>query len=72
MCKIMRGTWFYDSTWQPLEIGYASQIEAEHLGRFLGHRLEDEQLHVGKGPRPGMMIFQKCNPKFVNRDQASV
>ena len=55
MCKIMRGTWFYDSSWQPLEIGYASQIETEHLGKFLGYRLEDEQPHVGKGPRPGMI-----------------
>ena len=58
-CKIMRGTWFYDGSWQPLEIGYASQIEAEHLGTFLGHRLDDDLPPVGKGPKPGECMMEQ-------------
>ena len=60
----MRGTWFYDGTWQPLEIGYASQIEAEHLGTFLGHRLDDCPPAPIKGPRQGTCtsheVFGTC------------
>lgn len=55
-CKIMRGTWFYDNTWQPMEAGYATQIEAEYLGKFLGHRIKEETECVQKepkGPKPG-------------------
>ncbi|KAL3874040.1 hypothetical protein ACJMK2_037104 [Sinanodonta woodiana] len=48
---IMRGTWFYEGTWQPVEDGYATQIETEHLGRFLGCRLDEQPLQT-KGPKP--------------------
>lgn len=50
--KIMRGTWFHDGTWQPVEDGYASQIETEYLGTFLGHRLDEVPPSDRKGPKP--------------------
>ncbi|WAR19275.1 DDHD1-like protein [Mya arenaria] len=50
--KIMRGTWFYDQTWQPVEEGFATQIETEYLSTFLGHRLDEMSKAPVKGPRP--------------------
>ena len=38
---IMRGTWFYEHTWQPVQCEYADKIEQEHLNRFLGHKMAD-------------------------------
>ncbi|ESO83548.1 hypothetical protein LOTGIDRAFT_133288 [Lottia gigantea] len=49
---ILRGTWFHDSTWQPLEEDYANQLETEHLANFIGQRLEDAPPIIVKGPRP--------------------
>ena len=40
----MRGTWFIDGTWQPLEENYSVQIEKEHLTFFRGHKLPSEKL----------------------------
>lgn len=54
-CKIMRGTWFYDHTWQPVEDGYATQIETEYLGKFLGHRLDEASQTDKKAPRPVLL-----------------
>lgn len=30
----MRGTWFYDGTWNPLETEYSEVIETAHLKMF--------------------------------------
>lgn len=49
----MRGTWFYDGTWQPVEDGFASQIETEYLGTFLCHRLDEVPSSDKKGQKPG-------------------
>ena len=38
---IMRGTWFYEHSWQPVQCEYADRIEQEHLQRFLGHKMAD-------------------------------
>ena len=59
-CKIMRGTWFYDQSWQPVEEGYAMQIETEYLSTFLGHKLEPIT-NPAKGPKPGLLHFNDCN-----------
>lgn len=32
--EIMRGTWFYDGTWIPLEMEYSEVIEDVHLKMF--------------------------------------
>lgn len=55
MSEIIRGLWFID--WQPLEEIYASRIEAEHLFRFKGQRLEDFSTIPSKGPKPGKIYI---------------
>ncbi|XP_066990985.1 phospholipase DDHD1 [Anabrus simplex] len=40
-CAITRGNWFYDSTWQPLEVDHSNRIETCHLEQFYGHKLAD-------------------------------
>lgn len=50
---IIRGAWFYDCTWQPLEDRYAILIEEDHITHFLGQRLESECTQTTKGHKPG-------------------
>ena len=50
----MRGSWFIDTTFQPLEECYADEIEAEHLEKFLNQKINDESKEQTKGPLPGM------------------
>ncbi|CAK9302753.1 unnamed protein product [Gordionus sp. m RMFG-2023] len=38
---VMRGTWFFDVGWQPLDEEYATQIEVEHLSKFAGWKAND-------------------------------
>ncbi|KAG8240300.1 hypothetical protein J437_LFUL014350, partial [Ladona fulva] len=40
-CAVMRGTWFYDGSWQPLESPYCDTLESEHLNLFYGDKLVD-------------------------------
>eukprot|EP00106_Octopus_bimaculoides_P013488 XP_014780930.1 PREDICTED: phospholipase DDHD1-like [Octopus bimaculoides] len=35
---VLRGIWFYDDTWQPLEEDTSIRIESDHLGKFLGKK----------------------------------
>lgn len=37
----MRGQWFIDGTWLPLEEDESDLIEVEHLTRFLGQQMQD-------------------------------
>ncbi len=37
----MRGQWFIDGTWLPLEEDESDLIETEHLARFRGHQMRD-------------------------------
>ena len=37
----MRGTWFHDTSWQPVDCEHADRIEAEHIKRFMGHKMAD-------------------------------
>jgi len=37
----MRGTWFHDQSWQPVDCEHADRIEAEHIKRFMGHKMAD-------------------------------
>ena len=39
----MRGTWFYEGAWTPLEENLADRIELEHLTHFRGHLLTSPQ-----------------------------
>ncbi|XP_078090040.1 phospholipase DDHD1b isoform X2 [Mustelus asterias] len=46
---VMRGQWFVDGTWQPLEEEDSDLIEAEHLKRFRGEQMHDAfELDVAK------------------------
>ncbi|CDQ56083.1 unnamed protein product [Oncorhynchus mykiss] len=38
---VMRGQWFIDGTWLPLEEEESDLIEVEHLTRFLGQQMQD-------------------------------
>ncbi|XP_062432505.1 phospholipase DDHD1 isoform X2 [Rhea pennata] len=38
---VMRGQWFIDGTWQPLEEEESNLIEQEHLDRFKGQQLQE-------------------------------
>ncbi|XP_075926610.1 phospholipase DDHD1 isoform X3 [Petromyzon marinus] len=54
---VMRGQWFVDGTWQPLEEEDSDLIETEHLARFRGQPchpapLEAEQEQPPPPPRP--------------------
>lgn len=37
---VIRGVWFYEDTWQPLDEETAVHIESEHLVKFLGHMVQ--------------------------------
>lgn len=37
----MRGQWFIDGTWQPLEEEESNLIEQEHLSRFKGRQMPE-------------------------------
>ena len=43
----MRGTWFYDSSWTPLEETVADEAEKEHLIKFKGEKIEDSLAEPG-------------------------
>ncbi|XP_063804442.1 phospholipase DDHD1 isoform X2 [Pseudophryne corroboree] len=46
---VMRGQWFIDGTWQPLEEDESNLIEQEHLSCFRGHKMHDNfDLEVAK------------------------
>ncbi|XP_035649761.2 phospholipase DDHD1 [Oncorhynchus keta] len=38
---VMRGQWFIDGTWLPLEEDESDLIELEHLARFRGHQMRE-------------------------------
>ncbi|XP_070233935.1 phospholipase DDHD1 isoform X5 [Bos mutus] len=38
---VMRGQWFIDGTWQPLEEEESNLIEQEHLSRFRGQQMQE-------------------------------
>ena len=51
----MRGTWFVDGNWQPVEEENALKIEQQHLKHFEGQKIPDSQNsdQPCKGPPPG-------------------
>ncbi len=58
---VMRGMWFIEgATWQPLEEGYAGQIETEHLAKFGNQKLTNEAADNTKATLPGnnLLIIQ--------------
>ncbi len=48
---ILRGTWFQEFSWQPLNCEDADRIEQEHLNRFRGHKMADYVWDAASGTR---------------------
>lgn len=54
---VLRGTWFVDGTWQPLDENHANQIETEHLAKFENQKIpedEPEAATSSRGLLPGL------------------
>ncbi|PIK60921.1 putative phospholipase DDHD1 [Apostichopus japonicus] len=47
-CDVLRGTWFYQSTRQPLEAELALKIEKEHMDKFKGQTIETDGIISAK------------------------
>ncbi len=64
--KILRGAWFLENSWQPLEEKFSDQIERDHLQKFEDHKLEDEmqEMDKPKGQIPGLF---KCEINLQNK-----
>lgn len=45
---VMRGQWFIDGTWQPLEEEESNLIEEEHLRCFKGQQMQNFDTNVSK------------------------
>ncbi|XP_063146610.1 phospholipase DDHD1 [Candoia aspera] len=45
---VMRGQWFIDGTWQPLEEQESNLIEQEHLSCFMGQQMQNFDTNVSK------------------------
>ncbi|XP_061437114.1 phospholipase DDHD1-like isoform X4 [Lethenteron reissneri] len=58
---VMRGQWFVDGTWQPLEEEDSDLIETEHLARFRGQPCHPAPLEAEQEPPPPP-------PRLENRD----
>ncbi|XP_063426380.1 phospholipase DDHD1-like [Mytilus trossulus] len=56
--EITRGLWFYEQDWQPLEEDYSQQLEAEHMSKFLGRRLDDFVPSPLKGKKPVILLLK--------------
>ncbi|KAM6130831.1 LOW QUALITY PROTEIN: phospholipase DDHD1 [Pterocles gutturalis] len=59
---VMRGQWFIDGTWQPLEEEESNLIEQEHLHRFKGQQLQESfDMEVSK-PVDGKEVLYYLPP----------
>ena len=59
----MRGLWFYESVYQPLEEEYAREIEEFHLKNFLNQKIPSSEENV-KTPQKGIlksMLYRQFN-----------
>jgi len=43
---IIRGSWFYEFNWQPVEEIFAERIEKEHLERWKGINLKEIKVQI--------------------------
>ena len=49
---IVRGLWFEEGSWQPLDEAFAERIEEEHMTHFKGMKIE-AATDLVKGLKPG-------------------
>lgn len=55
--EIMRGTWFTDIDWLPLDAEMADKIEQQHLKMFRGQKVPDGPVYSEKGQKPSKFKF---------------
>ncbi|NWS74762.1 DDHD1 Phospholipase, partial [Crotophaga sulcirostris] len=69
---VMRGQWFTDGTWQPLEEEESNLIEQEHLNRFKGQQLQESfDMEVSK-PVDGKEVIHSLKLSRSHVDWHSV
>lgn len=72
----MRGQWFIDGTWLPLEEDESDLIELEHLGRFRGQQMRDtyemEAVTTTVDSKDGKECKTECGRKWNPRDTVYV
>ncbi|XP_053450811.1 phospholipase DDHD1 isoform X2 [Nycticebus coucang] len=62
---VMRGQWFIDGTWQPLEEEESNLIEQEHLSRFRGQQMEENfDIEVSKSIDGKDVVYHLHLPPF--------
>ncbi|XP_033327758.2 phospholipase DDHD1 isoform X1 [Megalopta genalis] len=61
--EIMRGTWYYDGTWIPLESGQSKIIEEVHLNLFQ-KQLSSQSTSASDIPHPYKILHTEHFPEF--------
>lgn len=62
-CAIMRGSWFYDGSWQPLEGDRCEQVENVHLCLFANHCVSEYiSSNNPKQPKQGTVLIFMGSP----------
>ena len=59
---ILRGTWFVDGTFQPLEYEYSLQLEQDHLAKFLGRPIpepvaDEKKSNKAEGTKVALCLY---------------
>ena len=74
--EIMRGTWFHDTSWQPVDCEHADRIEGEHMKRFLGHKMADYVWDARTSMRREIQVRQPshfcCEDELLNCPESFV
>uniref|UniRef100_A0A8C2TJX5 DDHD domain containing 1 n=1 Tax=Coturnix japonica TaxID=93934 RepID=A0A8C2TJX5_COTJA len=68
---VMRGQWFIDGTWQPLEEEESNLIEQEHLNRFRGQQMQESfDMEVSKpvDGKEGKITFHTIHSLKLSRN----
>uniref|UniRef100_A0A915KXV4 DDHD domain-containing protein n=1 Tax=Romanomermis culicivorax TaxID=13658 RepID=A0A915KXV4_ROMCU len=53
---IMRGTWFTESDWLPLEEKLAEKVESQHVKMFKGQNIPESPVYSEKGQKPTTLM----------------
>lgn len=62
-CVIMRGLWFYDGSWQPLDGDRCEQVENVHLSLYANHCVS-EYLSTGNPKQPKQVVKSESFSEF--------
>lgn len=59
--SVLRGTWFFEVNWQPLDDKIATRLEREHLARFKGYDVD----HIKVYNCTKQEIIMNCPSCFI-------